>query len=88
LSAEREWFSTAEIAAMGLPGMPTTVRGVQNRADLNGWFCANAEGISWRKRKGRGGGKEVHYSRLPPTALKAFLWRIDCPAQPVGKPTC
>ena len=86
--ANRSWFSCADFARLGLPGMPGTERGMQRRAEAEGWFHPNAEGISWRKRKGRGGGREVHYSRLPPLALMALLIRQGCPPQRTDAPTC
>lgn len=73
----KSWFSAAELAELALPGMPRTTRGVQLQAERDGWLVPNGEGVSWRQRKGRGGGKEFHFSRLPPLALRAFLDRLD-----------
>lgn len=77
----RCWFSIGDLARMELPGMPKTHRGLQLMGMRENWFVAHAEGVSWRPRKGRGGGKEVHYSRLPPVALMALLIRAECPPQ-------
>jgi len=38
----REWFSAAEIAAAKLPGMPTSLRGVNRLALERGWRTGNA----------------------------------------------
>ena len=54
----RQWFSTNEIAAMGLPGMPCTRQGVVQKAARDGWDVPSRENAWWRLRKGRGGGIE------------------------------
>ena len=52
----REWFSASELAAMALPGMPATERGVHMKAETSGWLQPQYQGVRWRKRAGRGGG--------------------------------
>jgi hypothetical protein len=52
----REWYSAAELAEMGLPGLPGTKQGVLKLAKRRAW-AANA-----RTRIGRGGGVEYHRS--------------------------
>lgn len=74
----REWASAAELAAMKLPGLPTTKVGMLERAARDGWQS--------RPRQGRGGGAEFHYAALPPAARAAFVLRHTpkaLPAQPV-----
>lgn len=64
----REWFSAAEIAAMALPGLPTSKGKVLEHAERHGWKKAKREGVDWRNRDGRGGGTEYHFSMLPLSA--------------------
>ena len=67
----KQWFTTAELAQLALPGMPGTKRGINMVADSSGWNdparawdeTANPGGV-WRKRAGRGGGVEYHFSVL------------------------
>lgn len=68
--APQEWFTLAELAALGLPGLATTKRGVQLNADREGWATmrtASGEALS-RPRKARGGGVEYHLSLLSEAA--------------------
>ncbi len=71
----QEWFSAAELAALGLPGLPTTKKGVLQRASSEGWDTARDEthGALSRKRKGRGGGLEFHVRLLPEPARVRLL---------------
>jgi len=66
----KEWFTPSEIAALGLPSMPTTLRGVNAVAKREGWLGRrNAAGaLLSRQRQGRGGGYEYHYALLPTLA--------------------
>jgi hypothetical protein len=73
----QEWFSPAEIAELKLPGTPGTKMGVNALADRNGWREAatvNNDPLA-RKRKGRGGGWEYHWSLLPIPAQTALQKR-------------
>jgi putative transposase len=54
-------WSAAELAALRLPGLPSTDRGVQKQAQREAWAC--------RKRAGRGGGLEYQ----PPRAILALI---------------
>lgn len=69
--AMQEWFTAAELAELALPDMPNTGRGVQMRASREGWqappraWSPDAPTGQWRRRQGRGGGIEYHYSLLP-----------------------
>jgi putative transposase len=60
----KEWMTAAEIAALRLPGLPTTRRGVNDAATREDWEC--------RSRAGRGGGFEYHIASLPSAAQKAI----------------
>jgi putative transposase len=63
-----DWFTAAELEALALPGLPRTRRGIALAAEAQGWLVPEAEGRSWRRRQGRGGGVEVHLSVLPMAA--------------------
>ena len=60
-----DWFTAAELEALALPGLPGTRRGIALAADVQGWTLPEAEGRTWRRRAGRGGGIEYHLSALP-----------------------
>lgn len=57
-------FTARELAASGLPGLPSTERAVQLRAEREGW--------RYRRRSGRGGGREYPVSTLPEPARAAW----------------
>ena len=54
----KAWLTPSEL--VGLPGLPGTERGLRKASDREGWH--------WRKRQGRGGGREYHVSSLPQAA--------------------
>ena len=61
----KEWYTPAELIAERLPDMPETVRGL-NKLATDWRQAVNAAGQPLaRKRQGRGGGWEYHYSLLP-----------------------
>ncbi len=60
-AAARDWATAAELA--GLPGLPTSERGVKARAEREGWAA--------RKRGGKGGGLEYGLGSLPAEARAA-----------------
>lgn len=66
----KEWLSASEIAALALPGLPDTARGVNVVAKREKWRSAtNSIGAFLsRKRPGNGGGFEYHYSLFPSLA--------------------
>ena len=68
----REWFNPSELAAMALPGVPNTKRGIQHLADREQWHRDPWHDERWRKRPGRGGGLEYHFSLLPHAAQIAL----------------
>lgn len=63
----REWFSAAELAELGLPGLPGDKRSITRRAQEERWSMrTGADGeLLVRPRQGRGGGTEFHVSLLP-----------------------
>lgn len=65
----REWFSAAELAEMGLPGFPAERSAFAHVVRRNGWD----RGDRARKRSGRGGGFEYHYSLLPADAQAVIV---------------
>lgn len=87
----REWWTAAEFAAMGLPGVPATDRGVTLMIERNGHHAPelawpdNASGV-WRKRKAKGGGREYRADVLP-TAAQTRLAMRQRRAQPVATPS-
>ncbi|PTV94049.1 putative transposase [Rhodobacter aestuarii] len=68
----QEWFTARELAEAvsrrGLAGYPKSERNFRALAERQGWN----EGLLARKRAGRGGGMEYHFSALP-TDLQAAL---------------
>ncbi len=60
-------FTAAEIAALALPDLPHTKRGVNKRAKLEAWPC--------EARLGQGGGSQYHVSSLPEAARVALVKR-------------
>lgn len=85
-TAAREWFTAAELAEMGLPALPGTTRGIAMMAKREDWDHPAAEGRTWRRRQGRGGGVEYHLSTLPMAARTALLLRL-ANALPAEAPT-
>jgi len=65
-----EWFSLAELAELGLPGLPADKRSLSRRARDEHWqLRVDTSGTPLsRPRVGRGGGTEFHLSLLPGSA--------------------
>lgn len=70
LEPDQIWWSAAELAEAGLPDLPTTKRRVNALADRCGW--AAQKGLA-RRREGRGGGWEYHWTLLPRRAQQHLL---------------
>lgn len=62
----RKWFTAQELA--GLPGMPSTVQGLNLRAKRDGWEA--------QLRLGRGGGQEYSFAVLPAETQAGLLARL------------
>lgn len=71
------WLTAAEIADLGLPGLPGTKRNINALAAAQGW--AKRPGLS-RPRRQAGGGLEYHLDLLPAPARQAYIGRL------VGEP--
>ncbi|MCX5497292.1 Mu transposase C-terminal domain-containing protein [Kaistia dalseonensis] len=90
-NSQREWWTAAELAAMRLsPEVPATERGLQLMIERNGHLApdlawpANPLGI-WRRRSGKGGGREYRMDVLPVSArtvLARRLRKAEKPAEP------
>jgi putative transposase len=64
---ENLWLTAREIADLRLAGLPTTERGIQKRADAEGWNS--------KPRAGLGGGKVYAVLGLPDAARDDFMAR-------------
>ncbi len=73
----REWYPARELA--GLPGLPRSERGVQMRADREGWRCREVPSPG---RKGRR--REYHVSALPAEAVAGLVRREGGEARSEG----
>lgn len=76
LEPAKIWWSADELAASGLPEMPGSRQGVNYLANERAWRVH--PGCS-RKKPGRGGGWQYHWSVLPDSTRKALLM-ADAPA--------
>jgi len=72
-----EWFSAAELVALKLPGMPKTHSAVVRLAKRSRWqsACNKAGKPLARRRQGKGGGWEYHYTILPASARNTYVIR-------------
>lgn len=75
----KEWWTAEELAASGLPDLPTTKRRINAMADREDW---RANPRLSRKRMGRGGGYEYHWKLLPSRAQAKLLAEVA--PQPEG----
>lgn len=67
-------FTARDLAGLPVAGWPTTERAIQIKAEREGW--------TWRKRAGRGGGREYDIRALPLEAQRALILREGAPALP------
>lgn len=70
LTPDQEWWSAAEIAAAALPDMPQTPQRVTANAVANKW---REHSEIARRREGRGGGWEYHWTAFPSRAQSLLL---------------
>lgn len=62
---QRPWLTMTEIAALRLPDMPYSRRGVLKKVTVENWLEPETEGQAWRHREGQGGGYEFALTILP-----------------------
>ena len=77
-STAPSWFTAAEIAQLGMPGLPDSTRRVHDWAAAEGWserVAADGTALA-RPRRARGGGTEYHASLLPVAVQLALRSRI------------
>lgn len=82
----REFFSAAELADLGLPGLPGDKRSINRRAQEERWSMrigADGEPLV-QIRAGRGGGTEFHVSLLPGEAQIELARQGLCAASPAS----
>ena len=74
----KTWFTPSEYADLSLPGLPSNRTSMIRFANNNRWQDrTNAAGEPLcRRREGRGGGFEYHYTLLPSEPLTAFNKRF------------
>ncbi|NLF16684.1 MAG: hypothetical protein GX595_05425 [Lentisphaerae bacterium] len=88
----KEWYTPAELAKLGLPGLPKGRTAIADKAREEGWRSHRdlAGRPLARRRKGqKGGGWEYHYTVLPEKAAGELVHRqaLDAmppPAAPAG----
>lgn len=85
----KEWFTSAELATLGLAGLGKVKRRINERAATEGWALRTGQFDQplARPRLGRGGGFEYHISVLPAAARAALAARgISAAADIVDAP--
>ena len=80
---DREWWTADELAAAGLPDMPGTKRRVNALAERFSW--RGQTGLA-RRRAGRGGGWEYHWTLFPARAQRALIARAAAVAMAAAAP--
>lgn len=81
IAPQQEWWTASELAASGLPDLPTTQQGADALAKRLDW---RAHPQFARRRAGRGGGWEYHWKLLPSRAQAAMLRNATAPATETG----
>ena len=70
IEPEQIWWTADELADAQLPDLPGTKRGINHRADQFGW---RAQPGCARRKPGRGGGWQYHWTLLPAAAQRKLL---------------
>lgn len=65
----QEWWTSSELAAACLPDLPSARQPLERLIEREGWRSASQA----RRRQGRGGGWEYHWSLLPIRARRQLL---------------
>lgn len=76
VTPDKLWWTADELAASNLPLMPGTKRGVNAMADRGNWRSTPGGA---RRKAGRGGGWQYHWSVLPSETRKALLMQESPP---------
>lgn len=76
LTPTQEWWTPAQIAESGLPGLPKTRQGVDTLADRLKWRAAPKFA---RSRAGKGGGWEYSWKLFPNAAQQALIKHAVAP---------
>ncbi|MEL7114008.1 MAG: DNA-binding protein [Pseudomonadota bacterium] len=76
------WWTTSDLAAAALPGLPTTRQGIDRLARTD-W---RPQADFARRREGKGGGWEYNWQILPLLARRRLLAEVEQP-KATGKPT-
>lgn len=64
------WWTIPELAAANLPDLPRARQALQRKAERDAW---QSDPAFARRRQGRGGGWEYHWSILPTRAKRALM---------------
>lgn len=80
---DRIWWTAEELAAAELPDMPGTKRGVNMIVERFNW--RGQAGLA-RRRAGRGGGWEYHWTLFPARAQRALVTRATAARVEVAPP--
>lgn len=83
ITPDRIWWTAEEIAAAELPDMPGTKRGVNMIVDRFNW---RGQAGRARRRAGRGGGWEYHWTLFPARAQRALVARATAAAVEAAVP--
>lgn len=75
----QEWWTAAEIAEAGLPDLANTPQNVTSTAIRQNW---RTHPKLARRRKGKGGGWEYHWSLFPSRAQVRLLATVNVPPAP------
>lgn len=79
ISPDQIWWTTEEIAASGLPDLPSTRQGVDAVAARLNW---RSDPHHARRRSRRGGGWEYHWKLFPSSAQKKLLAAVSVARAP------
>lgn len=83
IAPQQEWWTAAEIAASGLPDLPTTKQAVNRLISRQCWHECTSRA---QKRGGQGGGWEYSWKLFPFTAQLALLKRAAPIEAPASRP--
>lgn len=88
-SAASLWFTAAEVAQLGISGLPRSTRRVHEWAAAEEWERRTADDGTplARPRRARGGGTEYHVSLFPPPVREALTAHNATAAAPAVEPS-